>query len=57
VSQGVITLTGVVEDRHQKRVAEEIALSVMGVDDVLNELKVRHGFLARVTGEKAPRES
>jgi hypothetical protein len=53
VSQGVVTLTGVVEDRSAKRAAEDIAEEVLGVDDVRNELKVRHGFLAGLTGEKA----
>jgi len=48
-----VILMGVVEDRHAKRLAEDIAEDVWGVDDVRNELKVRHGFLASLTGEKA----
>jgi len=48
-----VSLMGVVEDRHAKRLAEDIAEDVWGVDDVRNELKVRHGFLASLTGEKA----
>jgi hypothetical protein len=53
VANGVVTLTGLVEDRSAKRLAEDLAEDVMGVDDVSNQLKVRHGFLAGLTGEKA----
>lgn len=53
VSNCEVTLMGVVEDRHAKRLAEDIAEDVWGVDDVKNDLKVRHGFLAALTGEKA----
>jgi hypothetical protein len=53
VENGEVTLTGVVEDRHSKRLAANIADDVFGVEDVHNELKVRHGFLAGLTGEKA----
>jgi len=53
VAGGIVTLSGEVDDRHQKRVAEFIAEDALGVDDVSNELKVRHGFWASVTGERA----
>jgi hypothetical protein len=53
VEGGVVILSGVVEDRGQKRRAEDLVEEVFGVDDVRNELKVRHGFLARLTGEQA----
>jgi hypothetical protein len=53
VSGGIVTLSGTVEDRHEKRLAEYITEDVLGVDDVENRLKVRHGFWATVTGEKA----
>lgn len=53
VASGIVTITGVVEDRAAKRLAEDLAEDVMGVDDVNNQLKVRHGFLAGLTGEKA----
>ena len=53
VSNGVVTLTGTTEDRHEKRLAEYIAEDVVGIDDVENRLKVRHGFWATVIGEKA----
>jgi hypothetical protein len=48
-----VVLTGVVEDRRAKRLAEDIVEDVWGVDDVRNELKVRRGFLASLTGERA----
>jgi osmotically-inducible protein OsmY len=53
VVDGEVTLTGVVEDRSAKRLAEDLAEDVFGVRDVHNQLKVRHGFLAGLTGEKA----
>ena len=53
VTNGVVTLTGTTEDRHEKRLAEYIAEDVVGIDDVENRLKVRHGFWATIIGEKA----
>jgi hypothetical protein len=53
VQNGIATLRGVVEDRGEKRMAEDIVETIFGIDDVNNELKVRHGFLAALTGEKA----
>ena len=53
VENALVTLSGVVEDRREKRLAEDLAEDVFGVDDVDNDLKVRHGFLAALTGEKA----
>lgn len=53
VMEGEVTLTGVVEDRRAKRLAEDLVEDVFGVDDVHNQLKIRHGFLAGLTGEKA----
>jgi hypothetical protein len=53
VTNGVVTLTGTTEDRHEKRLAEYITEDVVGIDDVENRLKVRHGFWATITGEKA----
>src|SRR5919109_1247222 len=53
VVDGEVTLTGVVEDRAAKRLAEDLAEDIAGVRDVHNELKIRHGFLAGLTGEKA----
>src|SRR5207244_7295019 len=51
VKNGIITLSGTVEDRHEKRLADYIAEDAVGVDDVDNRLKVRHGFWATVMGE------
>jgi BON domain-containing protein len=53
VTNGVVTLTGTTEDRHEKRLAEYIVEDVVGIDDVENRLKVRHGFWATIVGEKA----
>ena len=52
VSEGIVTLMGAVEDRHEKRIAEYVAEDASGVDHVDNQLKVRHGFWAALTGEK-----
>jgi len=40
VSQGVVTLSGSVDDRWGKRLAEDIAERVSGVRDVMNQLRV-----------------
>jgi osmotically-inducible protein OsmY len=40
VQNGEVTLTGTVEDRWQKRRAEDVADSVRGVKDVRNELRL-----------------
>jgi len=40
VDSGVVTLTGSVEDRTQKRMAEDVADSVAGVRDVQNQLRI-----------------
>jgi hypothetical protein len=47
-----VILTGVVEDRRIKRLVEDVTENVWGVNDVRNELKVRHGFIAALTGER-----
>lgn len=41
VSQGVVTLSGSVDDRWGKRLAEDIAERISGVRDVMNQLRVR----------------
>jgi osmotically-inducible protein OsmY len=53
VANGIVTLTGSVDDRHQKRVAELIAEDVAGVDDVQNRLGVRHGLSSYFHGDHA----
>jgi hypothetical protein len=40
VTSGVVTLKGIVEDRNAKRMAEDLAESVSGVQEVQNQLKV-----------------
>lgn len=42
VHNGVVTLTGVVESRRDKRLAEDIAESVRGVWDVNNQLSIHN---------------
>ena len=53
VSAGTVILSGVVDDLHQKRIAEHLADDVLGVEDVENRLKVKRGLLAMLTGERA----
>jgi osmotically-inducible protein OsmY len=44
VSGGIVTLTGSVDDRYQKRRAEDLAEDCPGVKDVRNELSVAHHY-------------
>lgn len=48
VKDGEVTLTGSVDTRHMKRVAEDIAESIPGVRDVNNDLKVNRGLMSRM---------
>ena len=48
VENGEVTLTGEVEDRRSKRLAEEIVERLPGVRDVHNELRARRGLLGDV---------
>ena len=50
VQNGEVTLSGEVEDRRMKRLAEDITERVMGVRDVHNEIKARRGFWDNVLG-------
>jgi Flp pilus assembly secretin CpaC len=43
VQDGEVTLTGTVEDRLAKRRAEDCAEQVMGVRDVMNQIRVQAG--------------
>ncbi len=52
VHNGVVTLTGVVASRRDKRLAEDIAESVRGVWDVNNQLSIRNPRWTR--GEPHP---
>lgn len=49
VAAGVVSLSGTVEDRYQKRLIEEVADTVFGVRDVENHVRVQR----RDTSEKA----
>jgi len=40
VKNGEVTLSGAVDDRYTKRLAEDVAESVMGVNDVMNQIRV-----------------
>lgn len=51
VNHGEVTLTGMVDDRNQKRLAEDVAESCSGVTDVHNQLRVERG-----RGQQADRE-
>ncbi|HEY4218283.1 MAG TPA: BON domain-containing protein [Gemmatimonadaceae bacterium] len=44
VHDGIVTLSGSVEDRPQKRMAEWVAEDEPGVNDVENRLEIRRGF-------------
>jgi len=50
VSDGVVTLTGRVDSRRDKRRAEDLAESVSGVKDVTNQLRVEQGTTETTTG-------
>jgi osmotically-inducible protein OsmY len=43
VNGGEVTLTGMVDDRREKLIIEEISDSVYGVKDVHNQIRVREG--------------
>jgi hypothetical protein len=51
VNNGEVTLTGTVDDRYDKRLAEDIAESVSGVRDVHNQIRVSSGATG-ATGER-----
>jgi hypothetical protein len=57
VSSGEVTLEGSVETRHMKRLAEDIAEDVPGVNDVHNRVRVRKPILTelkeKITGDDA----
>lgn len=44
-----MTLRGKIDDRHAKRLAEDIAEGVFGVRDVRNEIKVSRGFFGAIS--------
>lgn len=52
VEQGEVRLTGTVETRYDKRLAEDIACSIRGVRDVHNELKAQTSMMTGVDHPK-----
>jgi len=57
VQQGEVTLSGTTPDRHQKRLAEDIAEDVQGVKDVHNQLKANKGLMQEVGDKIMGREA
>jgi BON domain len=57
VKDSEVTLTGTVENREQKRRAEDLAERVSGVREVTNQLRVNKGFFSQLfgTGEEHER--
>ncbi len=51
VSGGEVTLSGEVENRHQKRLAEDLVEDVPGVKDVHNRLSSRRGIIGSVVDD------
>jgi osmotically-inducible protein OsmY len=49
VEGGEVTLTGIVEDRRAKRLAEDVAERSLGVTDVHNQLRVRQGLGQKIS--------
>ena len=49
VENGEVTLTGTVEYRHAKRLAEDLAERSSGVTDVHNQLRVRQGLREKIS--------
>jgi len=56
VADGEVTLEGEVENRNQKRRAEDVIENVNGVKDVHNRLRARRGLLASVMDEVTGRD-
>lgn len=56
VKDGEITLTGTVEDRRQKRLAEDAIEDLPGVRDVNNQVRVRRGVIERMFGGEERKE-
>ncbi|HEX6314867.1 MAG TPA: BON domain-containing protein [Gemmatimonadaceae bacterium] len=52
VQNGEVTLTGSVQERKAKRMAEDVAEDVFGVKDVQNQIKVTGGLMNKLFGDK-----
>jgi len=56
VQNGEVTLTGTVDHRHTKRLAEDVAENVSGVREVHNQIRVQHGVHAGYDNREDYRE-
>lgn len=54
VNDGIVTLAGTVDDRHAKRIAEDLAQDVSGVRDVQNQIRVQPASITSGTENKGP---
>lgn len=57
VKNGEVTLTGTVEGRDAKRMAEDIAESISGVKDVHNQLRAQQGAMAGQASQGTKQET
>lgn len=57
VSRGEVTLSGTVHDRPAKRLAEDIVEDVMGVREVMNQLRVKGATDRETAGQNSSRQS
>ncbi|MFY0534191.1 BON domain-containing protein [Nannocystis pusilla] len=49
VQQGIVTLSGTVDDREIKRLVEDLSEDISGVREVQNQIRVSHG--QQMTGQ------
>ncbi|MCY1013919.1 BON domain-containing protein [Nannocystis pusilla] len=52
VHQGVVTLSGTVDDRETKRLVEDLSEDISGVREVQNQIRVSHGQQMTGQGEQ-----
>ncbi|RYZ55137.1 MAG: BON domain-containing protein, partial [Proteobacteria bacterium] len=57
VSNGEVTLTGTVEDRAEKRAAEDLASSISGVTEVHNQLRLSQDKFSKNGSQSASQSS
>ncbi len=57
VKQGEVTLGGTVTSREQKRRAEDVADSISGVTDVVNQLRIVRNPVTEASGKGTPSKS
>jgi hypothetical protein len=56
VKDGEVTLTGTVECRHAKRRAEDLACEIRGVNDVHNQIRLKHNGGGEATKAEKPHD-